>query len=377
MKYMGSKRSMLGNGLGEVLEQALDRCNRVYDPFTGSAAVAWYVAQNYEKTVIASDLQSYATVLAASVVERTKPLDSDAWTEQWFQHARELMCDDVLKVALDIQSSLCLDNIATVSVRAQSYCSGLLNMPITQAYGGHYFSPLQALWFDVLRKKLPVALQEKQVALAALVIAASQSVAAPGHTAQPFKPNSSAGPFLIEAWSQDILFLVKRAVQKISKQYSLNKGMAVVADANEIVSSTTEGDLVFLDPPYSSVHYSRFYHVLETIAVGYTGEVTGIGRYPPQSERPRSEYSLKAKAKSAFDELLNNLSRRGASAIITFPAGAASNGLAGKDVIQLSTQYFRIEKTRVASRFSTMGGDKRHRAARHSVEELILSLTPK
>ena len=43
-------------------------------------------------------------------------------------------------------------------------------------------------------------------------------------------------------------------------------GASKVADANKAAHQVREGDLVFLDPPYSGVHYSRFYHVLETIA---------------------------------------------------------------------------------------------------------------
>jgi adenine-specific DNA-methyltransferase len=138
----------------------------------------------------------------------------------------------------------------------------------------------------------------------------------------------------------------------------------------------TEGDLVFLDPPYSGVHYSRFYHVLETIAVGKVGDVSGIGRYPPSSERPRSDYSLRTKSKSVFDSLLQNLSDRGASVIVTFPAGAASNGMSGEDVVGISERHFSIREKKVSSRFSTLGGNRTHREARQVAQELILILSP-
>ena len=38
MKYMGSKRAMLKNGLGELLLQEATKANRVFDPFCGSSS---------------------------------------------------------------------------------------------------------------------------------------------------------------------------------------------------------------------------------------------------------------------------------------------------------------------------------------------------
>lgn len=70
------------------------------------------------------------------------------------------------------------------------------------------------------------------------------------------------------------------------------------------------------------------------------------------------------------------LAKRGCSAIVTFPAGECSNGLSGKIVAELASQYFHVEKKTVASRFSTLGGNNAHGKARMHVEELILLLHP-
>lgn len=124
------------------------------------------------------------------------------------------------------------------------------------------------------------------------------------------------------------------------------------------------------------MHYSRFYHVLESIARGDVGDVFGAGRYPEKSERPISDFSMLTTSRRAFDDLLAILARKNANVVITFPAGKASNGLSGDDVRALAAEHFRIEEAKVSSRFSTLGGDLKHRAARQEADELILTLSP-
>jgi adenine-specific DNA-methyltransferase len=67
MKYMGSKRVMLGNGLGEILVQETSGAKRFADLFAGSGSVAWYVAGSFPCRVIANDLQVFSSVLCNAV----------------------------------------------------------------------------------------------------------------------------------------------------------------------------------------------------------------------------------------------------------------------------------------------------------------------
>lgn len=366
---------MLGNGLGEALGRSVIDANRVFDLFTGSAAVAWHVAEKHGKEVIACDLQQYSTVLAASVIERTEAITDFAWADAWFRSARARIAGHRdWKPLKDHQASLGKTDPAAAAEEARSFDLGE-RYPISRAYGGHYFSPWQTAWIDALRASLPTDPAYHNVALAALIQAASRCAASPGHTAQPFKPNETAGPFLIEAWQRDLPSMVALRLKEIAPRVATILGQAHCGDALAIADRAQPGDLAFVDPPYSGVHYSRFYHVLETIARGRVGEVAGIGRYPPTEERPSSSFSMKTTAQKAFDELLALLARRGANVIITFPANQASNGLSGDDVKEIAAGHFRIEEEKVSSKFSTLGGDTKHRAARQDADELILTLS--
>lgn len=368
---------MLRNGLGEVISHAVVEADRVFDLFAGSAAVAWHVAEQHSKEVIACDLQLYSKILAASVIERTEQICNFEWVDSWMRRARGRVSAHKCWIDIkELQNSLASDSAADAASVARSFDFGD-RFPLSKAYGGYYFSPWQSAWIDALRASLPEPEQLRNVALAALIQAASRCAASPGHTAQPFKPNDTAGRFLLEAWKRDLPTIVCARIKDIAQRKALKKGRAFCTGANELAETTRRGDLVFLDPPYSGVHYSRFYHVLEGVARGQVGEVSGAGRYPEKSERPTSDFSMLSKSLQALDDLLQILSMKKANVIVTFPAGKASNGLSGERVKAIAESHFHIFEAKVSSRFSTLGGDLKHRAARQQADELILSMSPR
>jgi len=367
VKFMGSKRWMLQNGLGDLIAKEMRDAKRFVDLFSGSAAVASHVAARYRLPVKAYDLQTFGAVLANAVVARECKVGAEKLWANWYERARKL------REELRPPSSLRLTRKRVEACRL--WCSKR-EWPITKSYGGYYFSPLQAVWLDALRRTLPKLEPEHTVALAALIRAASECAASPGHTAQPFQPTRKAKPFLEDAWNKDVVRYCREALSALSKQYAKVRGRAAVRDANEAAKSIRKGDLVFVDPPYSGVHYSRFYHVLETLARGQCSDVLGAGRYPSPEERPRSRYSVKSESVKALDDLFAAIHERGGKAIVTFPQRKCSNGLSGRKVAQLASEHFAVERHWVASKFSTLGGNNDHRDARHSARELILVLHP-
>ncbi len=377
MKYMGSKRAMLQNGLGEELARRVPEAVRFVDLFTGSGAVAWHVATHWGIPVLAVDLQAYATALAGAVVCRDTVVDGAQLKNDWFDRAEELLSEaSCWNDLTEFQDDLGERISRRLADEARQLCE--LLGPIGQAYGGYYYSPMQAAVIEGLRATLPETPNERRVAIAALIQAGSRCAASPGHTAQPFKPNSTAGKFLLEAWRRDVWDETEKALKAISSLAAKVSGDTHQGDAVALVPDLIrEGDLVFLDPPYSGVHYSRFYHVLETIARGEIGEVSGTGRYPAPEERPRSAFSVMTESRDALDTLLQSISAAGGRVIMTFPAGKASNGLSGVKVKNTAEKYFKILSQKISSRFSTLGGNRENRDARIDRGELILTLLPK
>ena len=372
VKYMGSKRAMLGNGLGELLTRERAGAKRFVDLFTGSGSVAIYIARKYKMPVFAYDLQKYSTTLANAVISRQTTANwKEIWTS-WYKTAKSRLITTIPKADA-------LTQALVSDFREWSACQDL---PITRAYGGHYFSPVQAVWIDALRMSLPEKPPDRTIALASLIHAASESAAAPGHTAQPLQPTRTAKPFLKRAWQFDIPDRTQKILENLCGQCAKEIGGAQVCDANEAAAQLKKGDLAFIDPPYSGEHYSRFYHVLETIANGQCGEVTGVGRYPSRDLRPRSKFSLKTESNAALDDLLETISAKGAKAILTFPDHECSNGLSGETVREIARKHFTVIQESVNSDFSTLGGtrtdeDETGRHPRRQAKELMLVLKPK
>lgn len=378
MKYMGSKRVMLQNGLGELLSSEAKSATRIVDLFCGAASVSWFAAMHFEKPVAAFDLQEYAAALARAVVSRTECIELESIEEQWLLPALETS-----RRLKGWKSAEKLDNrnfnTATWRKRAQELCkpeTAAATSVIWRCYGGHYYSPTQALRLDGLIKAIPSNPKLHDICLASTIIAASVCAAAPGHTAQPFKATRTAGQYLREAWKKDPIDYARSAAKKLAGLRARTRGSASVGDANIIAKTLREGDLVFIDPPYSSVHYSRFYHVLETIARRKCESVEGVGRYPPSASRPNSAYSRKDKSADAMKGLLRTLSGQGTRVLLTFPKGICSNGLSGDKLEETASEYFHVTRRSVKTRFSTLGGNRTNRAARRISEELILVLRP-
>jgi adenine-specific DNA methylase len=370
---MGSKRAMLGNGLGCVLDGMVGRHKRFIDLFTGSASVAWHVAQRYPIETWAFDLQRYSAVLAAAVVQRSHAVDPLRLWNDWSRRA---------SVRFEAFSAPASNDINATFVKvARNWARQFDETSLVNAYAGHYYSPVQASWIQAFRDTIPSKSPNREICLAALVTAASKCAASPGHTAQPFQPTDTALKYLQISWRRDFCADIRTALTQIASQHAQIPGEARVGDANKVASQLNSGDLVFIDPPYSAVQYSRFYHVLEAIAVGITSPVFGVGRYPPLNERPSSRYSQKTTSLLAIQELLSTLADREVSAIITFPNHQCSNGIDASAIKNSASKFFKVRTQNVSSVFSTLGGPaaKKHgtRLARMIADEMILCLEPK
>lgn len=130
-----------------------------------------------------------------------------------------------------------------------------------------------------------------------------------------------------------------------------------------------ENTIVYADPPYSPVHYSRFYHAIETLIRYDYPHVKYKGRY--RDDRHQSPFGKKTEVKSAFRELFEGIKERNSHLILSY----SDNGMITQDEIMqignsvFGNQYLSDIQTREYIH-SKMG-----RSDEHSMEvnELIIS----
>lgn len=374
VKYMGSKRWQLQNGLGSELRRVARTDDHFVDLFSGSGIVSWFAAEQLHLKVTGIDLQQYAVVLTGAIIERTRALDVARLIDQWLNpvYAKRERSELVRCSRTELRTPISETKVRRIRRRA-----GTADGLFVRSYGGYYFSNEQSWTIDQLRTSLPTRKAEASVCLAALIMAASRCSASPGHTAQPFRPTPNALPHIEAVWRRDLLTEVQRSLIELCGRKALNRGAALREDANQFAKQLTGGELVFIDPPYSSEQYSRFYHVLEAIAVGGYDKVTGAGRSPALELRERSNYSGVTSARSAITDLLESLAIRDCRVIATFPRCRASNGLSGEEFCDIATKWYDVKCKPTFNRFSTLGGNGTSRAARIKSEELVLTMNPR
>lgn len=375
MKYMGSKRWQLRNVLGRQLRRVVGPGDSFVDLFAGSGVVSWFAATQLDASVTAVDLQNYAAALSGSVIERTRKVDADRLVRSWIDPVR--LVDSSMQGVIDQERESRSGALSESCVARIRRIAEEQSQPFVRAYGGHYFSLEQSSQIQRLRDTLPIRNPDARVCLAALISAASRCSASPGHTAQPFQPTEKTLPHIQSIWNRDLLYEVESILRSIASQYATRRGRALVGDANTYAETLKGGEVVFVDPPYSAAQYSRFYHVLEGIAVGGFSAVSGAGRSPALTDRRRSEFSTVSGARTAFVDLLSTLGRKGARVIVTFPQSRASNGVSGEEVVDIAREWFDVDTLISSTSFSTLGGNGEGRSARHRTNEMIITMVPK
>src|SRR5687768_6043889 len=88
MKYMGSKRAMLTNGLGKALDYEVPRAKRFIDLFLGTGEVSSFEARRHAVPVYGVDLQAYSVVLAEAVIARQATIPWVQIWDYWINRAR-------------------------------------------------------------------------------------------------------------------------------------------------------------------------------------------------------------------------------------------------------------------------------------------------
>src|SRR5467141_2980124 len=90
MKYMGHKGRMV-DAIKIQVERVAEGAHALCDAFCGSGVVAWTLAEQIDRPVLAGDLQSFAAARAAAVITRTAPLNDLQFVDRWFQRADTLV----------------------------------------------------------------------------------------------------------------------------------------------------------------------------------------------------------------------------------------------------------------------------------------------
>ena len=101
--------------------------------------------------------------------------------------------------------------------------------------------------------------------------------------------------------------LARRFVFELITPYDtmkMGKNISIFREDSNLLARKINADVVYIDPPYSSRQYSRFYHVLENITKWEKPQLSGTALKPPVENM--SAYCSNS-AKDAFADLIGHL----------------------------------------------------------------------
>ena len=270
---------------------------------------------------------------------------------------------------------------------------------ITRYYGGLYFSYKQAVMMDCIAH---FAFEQdglfKTKILAALLSTASDVVNTVGKQfAQPLKVRDSHGgakhSLLNKILSDRALDVVEVFRKWLS--YYLHAGdvthnyVAIRSDYADALKSLKNSDVavVYADPPYTRYHYSRYYHVLETMCLRDNPEISttfpngkgGISRAIYRTERHQSPFCIKSQAEHAFELLFQGVHELNVPLILSYspfePSKAVTPRLQTMDqLLDMAKKYYKNVEVISPGAFthSKLNSTDKNFKANHEAEMLIV-----
>ncbi len=349
--YLGNKSQFLA-AIEAVVDDVARPSAAACDLFAGTAVVTRRLART--RPVVSADVQAYSPILARAL---TRPRVFSApqiaqilgLAREWLASVtsgmsglleleeRALSDPDPGHLAQLIEhGSLAVNELAPFEDAKAAARTRLdrRRATLTWYYGGVYFSYRQALELDALRNALRVHGGDRRddTAVAALLGVASDTVSTVGnHFAQPIQPWRADGA-VKRNWVTAVIR--SRRIQVFDRyptwlsRYAVLPPTAHPCRAQQtdhqrtLTSLGREVGVVYADPPYTRDHYSRFYHVLETIAVdddpGVTWNAGKPGRGLYRLDRHQSPFSIKSQVRPAFRELFGRVKGLGIPLVLSY-----------------------------------------------------------
>ena len=399
--YLGSKLRMIDH-LEQIIDEVDPSKGRVYDLFSGSGTVSAYLNRN--RLVTAVDIQEYSKVLTSALIlpcnlEEMKNIlkidfeKSEVYRElisifkPIIKYEKELFeeidekSDE--KMAYYIENSSIIKKQLGYAKITEGYLEELISRSIenlknrgwennnkaviTRYYGGVYFSFNQAVCIDTLLEFADTFSDNlKNVFVAAILSTASEVVNTIGkHFAQPLsvynkehKAKNGIFKRALKDRKLNVFEVFKEKMNEIIivKEFFLGNIENHVVRADYIYALENldaDTSVIYADPPYTRYHYSRYYHVLETISLRDTPQLTTVqkngietlskGIY--RADRILSDFSVISKAPKAFEELFSSISVRGIPLILSYspqgnPASSTPRSISIEQITKISQKYF-------------------------------------
>ena len=379
IKYMGSK--------SKIMDFVFEGINKTYqggvicDLFSGSGSLAGAIKQ--QCPVISNDIQSYSGILAKTYNQAYKYLHAPT-ADHLLSKAEDIYKKNnkSLNLHIEFPKNISLDDFNNQEEKQKELISRKFKRDwhlFLKNYSGTWWSSDQCLWIDAIRQIAEDYSDDPiyPAILSSLMFSMAYASQGTGHYAQyrDAKTESSMEDILIYR-RRDIPSYFQRKyceiLNWIPSEKPSYKHNSTALDYSECLESL-RGGLVYADPPYCFVHYSRFYHALETLVLyDYpelqirAGKIVK-GRY--RENRHQSPFSIKSQVEKSFRTLFIGVKKARSNLVLSYSnTGMISLDLLEKLALEILENY-KIEILTTDHKHMTLGRQNdRHR----DVKECLL-----
>lgn len=352
VKYMGSKTDVL-----DLIEKGFnffkdDEHEVVCDLFAGSATLS--AALRNKVNIISNDIQMYSSVFASVYLENYEWDKYPEITEISNQAYQRVMQFNEMfveyKNKFDYNREFTLDEMNAVEeaqrklIEVDKWKKFDEYYLFTQNYSGTYWSYDQCVWIDSYKSVIDKFKNDKayyNLLLTCLIYAMAYNSQSTGHYAQYRIPetDSSKEDILIYR-RKNIIDFFERKYEEL-KEFLTEKNhfkyqTMAETDVN-CLKKLPEHTLVYADPPYCFVHYSRFYHIIETLVKYDYPDVKYKGRY--RTDRYQSEYCKKTDVKEAFEKMFVGVTHTKSDLILSY-TNSSTNTILFEDLLHTFCETF-------------------------------------
>lgn len=343
IKYMGSKREILDD-IGLAIETLGVTSEWFCDLFAGTSIVSCALKNQFN--IQSNDIQEYSSIFAHTYFLNLDKAIKKTVIEEIHEKVLVLVNEFCIKypeLNFDYATIEQFDDLRALEVAQQKLIDQEFEIGFslfTRYYSGTYWSFNQCIWIDSIRA---VAEEYKGEAeyyaiLSALIFAMSYTTQSTGHFAQYRDVTESNMHDILLYRNKDIWSLFSRKFEELintldtssKKEYKIT-----TLDYIDCLRIIEENTIVYADPPYSAVHYSRFYHAIETLVKYDHPIIKYKGRY--RDDRHQSPFDKKTEVSNAFKLLFENIKLKSSHLILSY----SDNGMISqKEILQIGKSIF-------------------------------------
>ncbi len=335
MKYMGSKRELLDFIISSINDLDIES-NWFCDLFSGTSIVGCSLKDEYNIQI--NDIQIYTSIFANTYLPNIKNSINPTELEKIKERVL-FYVDEFYKkhpgLIFDYRLVSNYNELHRLEIQQQNLIYNNFEIGFhlfVKYYSGTYWSYTQCVWIDSIRAVAEEykGQREYYIILSSLIYAMSYTSQSTGHFAQFRDVTESNMTDIMLYRIRDIWTYFEKKFLEILNVVDvdvINRYSITTLDYLDCLRLIERNTIVYADPPYSSVHYSRFYHAIETLIRYDYPNVKYKGRY--REDRHQSPFGKKTEVKNAFAKLFKEIKNRNSHLILSY----SDNGMISQDEI--------------------------------------------